>query len=154
MSRIGFVLREAYVLVAIEKATPSQAADLEDVRARVLALEQLELSFPERLLAARTAAGVSTPALSKAAQDASAVSAGADADHHRLLLRRCRRAETSTAVVQELLTSLRDDLDFEEFILEQADETVVRDLQGEIVKKKRALERVLQRFLEEDSSPA
>ena len=148
MNETGYIVRLQYLAYALDKATTQQSESLEALVKLVAEVDALERSFGGQLQAARAAAGTSSPAQSRAAQEAVTMSSDADNEVHRLLERRCRRAQTAVEVVNELMTPAREDLELTEWRLEAIEgpeeelaERLIREI---IIAKRRVLERMRQ----------
>ena len=110
MSDLGYLVRREHVQAAIDRATPEDLPRLEGLVEMVAELDALERSLGERVRAAKAAAGVTQPRLSKAAQEATAQSTDAHREIDRLLTRKCNRAESSQAVIREILAVAKLDM--------------------------------------------
>lgn len=147
MRDIGYVIRGNHVRLAIEKATPDEAAKLAACLRLVLELNELESSFPRRLRIARASAEIETAPLSKSATEAASQSQMADQEYDRQLARRLSRASSAHAIVQELMRSAEADLDFAEFLRQGAEDSPSKRLLTELLIKKREFVERLKVFL-------
>lgn len=146
MSDLGYVVREEHVRVAIDKATPDEARHLHACVELVAELNVLARSFADRLQEARAQAGIEMPRPSRSAAEAVSQSFAAHQEYDRLLSRRCNRAPSASAVVQELLTAAEDELEFEESLAEYPVDEPCRRIVEEHLQKKRELVSHLKRF--------
>jgi len=110
-------------------------------------LDSLEGDFSKRLQIAREAASVEKPRLSRSATEEASQSIEANVEFHRLLSRRCRRADSAETIVRELVTAAEGDLEMTEFLLEGAPDASARLLLNELAAKKRAAVQCLKTFL-------
>lgn len=132
----GYVVRKTYLRLAAEKPGAPTVHALEELIDKANEVGDLENSFPARLAAARGHQQI--PELSSEALEHVELSADADAEVHRLLLRRCRRAESARDVLAELLAVAEDELELDEDLLsEHRDGDPAKDLHLDIVEKKR-----------------
>ena len=106
----GYVIRREHIDAGIEKAAASERRDLQEMICLVLELDELERSLPERVASAKEDAGTGNPPLSTAANEAVGQSADAAREIDRLLTRKCNRAETAKAVVEEILMVAKSDM--------------------------------------------
>jgi len=114
-------------------------ASLDALATMVDRLHELETAYPQRMLAARKAAGETVPPLSRAARDEIEASEGAAANVLKLQRRRCRRAMTAHEVIEALIPDARYDLKAWEWMLRECDTGPPRDVLLEIVETKRSL---------------
>ena len=148
MTGIGYVVRLEYLDLARSLAPDARLARIEALSNAVRELDELEVSFPSRLAAAREADdGVEH--LSSAANEMIAVSSDADREYHRLLHRRCRRADSDTSVIRELLESARGDVKNWSFIADGAPDAIGARLASELVDRKRTVVALLRDYLAE-----
>lgn len=143
-----YVIRSTYLETAMQKcADPEQLASLEALAEAVSTTDQLACDLPGRLAAARAAAEITQPPLSRAARDQVAVSADATRRVDQLLTRACGRAADAPAVIRSLADAARDDLEFEEFLAEHAQGHAAQDLIAELVAAKRVVVQQIDAFL-------
>ncbi|MEM7417492.1 MAG: hypothetical protein AAF389_18525 [Gemmatimonadota bacterium] len=134
----GYIVREQYLRMGAEKPGASVLVDLDGLVELVDEVAELERTFPTRLAAARGQAQPPRP--SRAAQEQIETSDDADTEVHRLLLRRCRRAESARQVWSELLTLAQDDVELDEDLASEFDEgDPGLRLHMEVVEKKRVV---------------
>ncbi len=110
MTGQGFVIRDAHVNAAIEKATEQERSSLQRLLEMVNELDELERSLPERVARAQSDAGIEKRPLSKAAGEAIAMSSDAALEIDRLLTRKCNRADSASAVLKEILLVAKQDM--------------------------------------------
>lgn len=110
MSELGYLVRQEHVQAAIDKAPAEDLPRLEGLLEMVAELDALERTLAERVRSAKADAGLSQPGLSKSAEEAVAQSADAHREIDRLLTRKCNRAESSQAVIKEILAVARLDM--------------------------------------------
>ena len=146
MSALGFVIRPEYLDELAQKAPTARRERVADLRAAAEELDALERSFPERLRAAR--GGVETPRLSESAREWAEGSSDAAQEYHRLLLRRCRRADSDLAGVALLLESATEDLELTSFLAAGSDEDVAKPLLEELLRRKELFIKSLRDYLQ------
>jgi hypothetical protein len=74
-------------------------------------------------------------------------SSDADSEYHRLMLRRCRRAETAALILEEVAQTARDDLDITEEQLAIVEDPIAEPLMLEIATAKAQVVSQLKRLL-------
>ena len=148
MAGIGYIIRSEYLQAVLEKAPDERHPLVKDLFPLVRGLDSLERSFGDRLSAARDAAGIEGPRLSRAAQEAGSLSDSADREFHRLMARRCRRAATAGEVLGEILEAVSEDLALTRFRLEGSEDEPARTLTAELVEAKRELRERVGRLME------
>jgi hypothetical protein len=152
VNEIGYIIQKNHVQLAIEKARPDETRQLGVYLQLVTELDNLERSFADRLQKARGIGGIKMPRLSKSAMDAASQSLDASQEFDRLLTRRCNRAESAGAVIQELLTTAEDELEMAEFLAQGATDKPGQQMLAELVLKKRELVRHFKEFIARESS--
>ena len=150
MSEQGYIVPVNLLRLAIDKASPDQAQQLEACLELLTEVDQLERTFPARLEEARAKVGIEMPRLSKAAKEAVAQSSSAGKEIDRLLHRRCNRATSASEVVRELLAVAKDELECSEFLMQEAPDEPCLQIVSELYEKKREFVEQLKVFVAEN----
>ncbi len=143
-----YVIRTAYVTAAQGKLThSSQDQPLRELADLVATVNELEADFGDRLRAARRAAGIADPSLSRAAREEVEASGGAAGRVAQLLERRCRRAGSAVDVIRVLEETASEDLEGWRFLLEGSEDGPARAVVGEVVAMKARVVEAMKAFL-------
>ncbi len=148
MTEPRYVIRQAHVQAALDKAVSPEVDALNRCLEMVIEIDALERSVPAKLEQLRADAGTETPALSRAAREAVSQSDDARREVDRLLTRRCNRAASAQAVVKEILEVAKGDLKAANMLdNDVGEDEPVKPVYSELYWKKRRLVDSLRKFL-------